>query len=109
MVKLVDLMGLERLLLEIDVKYKFNLPFNDAYHLYEYLKEVGKITSYLFLIQDEFNIKYEDEEKLKEYHDKLMNDSVEFDCNGVVEFINKITESYGDDNFKSLVANIKFW
>ena len=36
-IKLNDLMGLERLLLEIDIKYKFDLSFNDVYMLHIYL------------------------------------------------------------------------
>ena len=47
-IKLNDLMGLERLLLEIDIKYKFGLSFNDVYMLHIYLSNVGKITSYFF-------------------------------------------------------------
>ena len=53
-IKLKELMVLERILLEFDVKYKFELDFGDAYKLHAYLNKVGKITSYAFLIQDEF-------------------------------------------------------
>ena len=51
-IKLKELMVLERILLEFDVKYKFELDFGDAYKLHTYLNKVGKITSYAFLIQD---------------------------------------------------------
>ena len=47
-IKLNDLMGLERLWLEIDMKYRFDLSFNDVYMLHIYLGNVGKITSYFF-------------------------------------------------------------
>jgi hypothetical protein len=109
-IKLNDLMGLERLLLEIDIRYKFDLSFNDAYLLYEYLKNVGRITSYFFLIQDEFYQKYNDKDKLKEYHDRLLNDSLEFNYNGIVEFIDRVSLTNNDDDeFKTLVNKIKFW
>ena len=40
-IKLKELMVLERILLEFDVKYKFELDFGDAYKLYSYLSKVG--------------------------------------------------------------------
>ena len=108
-IKLNDLMGLERLLLEIDIKYKFDLPFNDVYALHMYLGNVGKITSYFFFIQDEFYKKYNDTDKLKEYHNKLINDSIEFGYDDIIKFIDKILNTYGDDEFQALVKTVKFW
>ena len=58
--------------MEIDTYFKFELPFGDAWELHNYLVKVGKITSYAFLIQDEFSQTFKDTDKLKEYHDKLM-------------------------------------
>lgn len=107
--KLKDLMSLERLLLEIDVKYKFELPFKDALKLYDYLKEVGKITNYFFFIQDEFHKKYNDIDKLKEYHDKLMKDDIEFGYEHITKFIENILNTYGDEEFQNLVNTVKFW
>jgi len=108
-IKLSDLMTIERLLLEINLKFKFDLSFNDVYMLNTYLTNVGKITNFFFLIQEEFYKKYNDADKLKEYHDKLMGDSVEFDCDGIIKFIERILNSYGDHNFYELVEKIKFW
>lgn len=108
-IKLNDLMGLERLLLEIDVKYKFDLSFNDVYMLHMHLGKVGKITSYFFLIQDEFYKKYNDTDKLKEYHNKLINDSIEFDYDDIIKFIEKILNTHGDCEFQALVETVKFW
>jgi hypothetical protein len=108
-IKLNDLMALERLLLEIDVKHKFDLSFNEVYSLYTHLKNVGKITSYFFLIQDEFYKKYGDSDKLKEYHDRLMNDTIEIDYDDIVQFIEKIFNKYGDSEFHALVNSVKFW
>ena len=108
-IKLNDLMGLERLLLEIDVKYKFDLSFNDVYMLHMHLGNVGKITSYFFLIQDEFYKKYNDVDMLKDYHNRLMNDTIEFDYDDILLFIEKILNIYGNDEFKKLVETVKFW
>ena len=106
---LKELMTLERILLEIDLNYKFELSFNEAYRLYEYLKQVGKITSYAFLIQDEFNQKYGDVEKLKEYHDKIMTDEIDFNCKYIVEFIDLVAAKLNDDKINELIGNVKFW
>jgi hypothetical protein len=108
-IKLNDLMGLERLLLEIDIKYKFDLSFNDVYMLHRYLGNVGKITSYFFFIQDEFYKKYNDTDKLKEYHNKLINDSIEFDYDDIIKFIENVLNTHGDHEFQALVETVKFW
>lgn len=108
-IKLKELMVLERILLEFDVKYKFELDFDDAYKLYTYLNKVGKITSYAFLIQNEYHQKYKDVEKLKEYHNRLMDDTIEFDYDDILLFIKKTLNTYGDDEFQKLVETVKFW
>ena len=108
-IKLNDLMGLERLLLEIDIKYKFDLSFNDVYMLHRHLGNVGKITGYFFLIQDEFYKKYNDTDKLKEYHNKLINDSIEFDYDDIIKFIENVLNTHGDHEFQALVETVKFW
>ncbi len=108
-IKLKELMVLERILLEFDVKYKFELDFDDAYKLYTYLNKVGKITSYAFLIQNEFHEKYNDTEKLKEYHKLVMDGTIEFDYDDILLFIKKTLNTYGDDEFQKLVETVKFW
>ena len=110
MIKVNDLMALERILLEIDAKHKFELEFCDAYKLYEYLKKVGKITSYAFLIQDEFNQKYNDLEALKEYHNKINGGSVDFTMEDeIIKFIDKINEQLKDEELNNLILNIGWW
>ena len=110
MIKLKDLMVLERVLLEIDTHHKFELSFGDAWKLHQYLVKVGKITSYAFLIQDEFNEKFKDTEKLKEYHDKLMNNSVELKClQDLIEFTEKLQKEINDKNLNKLVERVKWW
>lgn len=107
--KVKDLMVIERLLLEIEVRFKFDLQFNDAYKLYELLKSVGKITSYAFLIQDEYGEKFSDNEGLKQYHDMVMNSDIEFNSKEAMDFINKVNDEMKDDDFKNILKQIKFW
>ena len=108
-IKLKELMVLERILLEFDVKYKFELDFGDAYKLYSYLTKVGKLTSYAFLIQDEFHNKYNDTEKLKEYHNKVMDSTVYFNYGDIVKFIEELNEKFKDEKIGSLILNNTFW
>ena len=108
-IKVKDLMVLERLLLEIEVRFKFNLQFNDAYKLYELLKKVGKITSYAFLIQDEYSKKFNDNEGLKKYHEMVMDSEIECGSDEIMEFIDNVSEKMEDDEFNKLFWNIKFW
>ena len=109
MIKLKDLMTLERILLEIDVRFKFKLDFGNALKLYNYLKEVGRITSYAFLLQDEFHKKFGDIEKLKEYHNEIMKNEIEFDCTDIEKFIDYVYMIHGDEEFVNIVSEIKFW
>lgn len=109
MVKIKDLMTLERLLLEIDIRFKFDIDFSDAYKLYKYLKDIGKITSYAFLLQDQFHKKFNDETKLKEYHNKIMSSSAEYDSNEVIKFIEDISLKFNDESFENIMNEIKFW
>lgn len=108
-IKLRELMVLERILLEFDVNHKFELDFGDAYKLHAYLTKVGKITSYAFLIQDEFHKKYNDTEKLKEYHEKIMDSTVYFNYDDIVKFIDELNEKFKDEKISSLIINNTFW
>lgn len=109
MVKLKMLMVIERFLLEIDIRFKFMLDFGRALKLHDYLKDIGRITSYSFLIQDEFQQKYNDLEKLKEYHDKIMDSEIEYNISEVVRFIESINEEYKDEEFENIILKNKFW
>lgn len=108
-ISLKNLMILERLLLEIDERFKFELNFNMAYVLNELLEDVGKITSYAFSIQQEFHKKYNDGKKLEKYHDMVMDSSVEFNCEKVVEFIEMVDSEFKNEEFKNIVKELKFW
>ena len=56
MITVKNLMSIERILLEIYTKHRFELEFNSAYKLYNYLRVIGRITNYSFQIQDEIGV-----------------------------------------------------
>ena len=104
MISLKELMLLERILLELDAKHKFELDFGDAYKLHEYLTMVGKITSYAFLIQDEFHNTYNDVDKLKEYHNKVMDSTICFNHNDeILSFVSRLNEKINDNEINNLI------
>ena len=106
-----NLMILERLLLEIDARFKYDMNFGDAYTLHKLLKEVGKITSYAFLIQDEYHKKFNDVDKLKEYHNMIMESEIvtDTDYRNIIEFIEYVSFKFKDDEFDEILNRIKFW
>jgi len=106
-----NLMILERLLLEIDARLKFEMNFGDAYTLHKLLNEVGRITSYAFLIQDEYHKEFNDIEKLKEYHKMVMDSEIttDTDYRDIIEFIEYISFKFKDGEFDEILNKIKFW
>ena len=108
-IKIKDLMSLEKILLMINSKYKFELSFANAYKLYLYLMDVGKITNYFFTIQDEFHSKYGDVEKLQEYHDKILQEEIAFEYRNIIKFIKEVQGSFEDNELNKVINDIKFW
>ena len=104
-----NLMILERLLLEIDVRFKFKMNFPDAYKLHELVEKVGKITNYVFSIQDEYHEKYKDAEKLREYHIMIINSEILLDYKEIIDFIEYVDFKFKDEEFKKILLKIKFW
>ena len=109
MVTVNELMVIERFLLEIDARFKFTLSFSDALKLYNFLKDIGRITNLYFELQNEYYSKYNDVEKLKEYRNRLSGDKVEFETGEMKEFIDGIYESVDDTEFKNIVLKNRFW
>lgn len=109
MIKVKELMVLERLLLEIDVRFKFKMNFGDAFKLYELLKSIGRITNYAFYIQDEYAKKFDDSEKLKEYHNMVMDSEVPYDQKETIEFIKYVSFKFKDEEFENIILKNKFW
>lgn len=102
-------MTVEKLLLEIDSRFKFDLSFNDELKLYNYLKEIGNLTNFFFYTQDEFSRRYPDKEKVKTYNRKLMSEKIEFDLSGAEDFIDRMLEETDDKEFKDTVLKNRFW
>ena len=106
---ITEAMTVEKLLLEIDSRFKFDLSFNDELKLYNYLKEIGNLTNFFFYIQDEFSRRYPDKEKVKAYNRKLMSEEIEFDLSGAEDFIDRMFEETDDKDFKDIVLKNRFW
>lgn len=106
---ITEAMTVEKLLLEIDSRFKFDLSFNDELKLYNYLKEIGNLTNFFFYAQDEFSRKYPDKEKVKAYNRKLMSEKIEFDLSGAEDFIDRIFEETDNKEFKDTVLKNRFW
>ena len=109
MTKVSELMTIERLLLEIENRFKFSLSFENVRLLYDYLKTVGKVTNLFFMLQEDYYNRFKDKEKLKEYHEKLLSDKVNLNVSKMIRFIDWMDETTDDEEFKNLVVKNKFW
>ena len=109
MITAKNLMALERFLLEIENRFKFQLRFAEVIELYGFLKEVGKITNIFFMLQEQYAEKYKDKEALKEYHEKLINDSVNLNVTKMVEFVKDVSNRFYDDEFADIITKNQFW
>ncbi len=110
-ISIKELMNLERVLLEIDSRFKFELDFANAYKLHCYLRDIGDITSYAFEIQEEHYKYFSDNLKTKEYHAKIMNSSIDTNCKEIMEFVDKLLPNISgrDEEFDKIIKDIKFW
>ena len=109
MIKLKELMILERLLLEIETRFKFDLRFEEVAELYAFLKEVGRITNLFFMLQEQHYNVFKDKEKLKEYHDRLLNENVNINTVKMIGLVKDVCERFDDKEFKEIVAKNNFW
>ena len=109
MITVKNLMVIERILLEINSKYRFELSFNTAYKLAEFLRVIGRITNYSFLIQDEFSRKTINNDERVEYHVKILNSEVDYDWTKAASFIGEIMEELKNEDLNKLVNELKFW
>ena len=104
-----ELMTIERFLLEIDARLKFTLSFSDACKLYNYLKDVGRITNIYFELLEEFYRKYPDKDKISEYKNKISGDKLEFNIEEIQKFIDNVFNTAEDDEFKNIVLKNRYW
>jgi hypothetical protein len=109
MITVKNLMVIERILLEINSKYRFELSFNTAYKLAEFLRVIGRITNYSFLIQDEFSRKTINNDERVEYHVKILNSEIDYDWTKAASFIGEIMEELKNEDVNKLVNELKFW
>ena len=109
MITVKNLMIIERILLEINSKHKFELSFNTAYRLAEFLRVIGRITNYSFLLQDEFNQNAINRDEKVEYHVKILNSEVDYDWTKAASFIGEIMEELKNEDVNKLVNELKFW
>ena len=109
MTTIEELMVIERFLLEIDVRFKFDLPFSEALKLYEFLKSVGRITNLYFKLLDEHYSKFNDPIALQEYRNKISGEEIEFDTEEIKKFIDNIYERVDNIEFKNIVLKNRFW
>ena len=109
MITINELMTIERFLLEIEARFKFDLSFDKALKLYKYLKEIGSITNFFFLLQEEHYKKFNNTEELKVYRNKLSGDRFEFDTDDAIKFIDEIYDTTNDEEFKNIVLKNRFW
>jgi hypothetical protein len=96
MAKIEDLISIEKQLLEIEDKHKFDITLDELIELEEHTKKVGAITSIYFNVQFEFSRKFDDENKLQKYHDKLTECELTFDYDSILNFIATIKSKYGN-------------
>ena len=109
MITVSQLMIIERLLLEIETRFRFNLSFGMVSILYGFLREIGRITNLFFMLQEEYYNQYKDKDKLKEYHDKMLNDKVNINTSKMIGLIEDMYKENDDEEFKKLVDDNKFW
>lgn len=109
MITVRNLMILERFLLEIENRFKFELKFGEVVELYDNLKEIGRITNLFFMLQEQYHKKFNDEEKLKEYHNRIIDDNVNLNTIRIIAFVKGICNRFDDGEFKDIVTKNKFW
>ena len=109
MIALKDLITLERFLLEINSRFKFQLKFAEVIELNNFIEEVSNITNLFFTLQEEHYRKFGDNDSLAEYHDKLMNEKVKINTSKMIAFVKDVFNRFADDEFGKIVIKNKFW
>ena len=91
---LSQLMEVEKKLLEIESVHVFELDFQEAITLRHYLSQIGKITEYAFELQRIYSEKGASLGELQEYHDKISNGTIYYDCERPLKFMEKLLRKY---------------
>lgn len=109
MTNINELMKVERILIEISLKEKFNLSFGEVIELENLLKDIGRMTNMFFLLQEEFYKKEGDKDKLKEYHEKLQNDTVPYNLTDAKRLIEGVIPKIQNEEVKTIIKPLMFW
>lgn len=104
------LMELERILLEIDARVKFDLTLSEAFELYSHLRDVSRATNFVFNIQEEYNARIRPtQDEMKKYHDNVMGSTLELDYGKVTDFIDRICAEHENGAIREVIAKFRFW
>ena len=109
MTNIEELMKVERILIEINLKEKFNLSFGEVIELENLLRDIGRMTNMFFLLQEEFYKKEGDKDKLKEYHEKLQNDTIRYNLSDAKIFIDGALDKIQSEDVKNIIKPLMFW
>lgn len=100
-----DFMDAEEILFLIKKKCIVDLSLSEIINLYNELDRIGKITNIFFKAQ--YDVKDDiSQQELKIFHQKLLNDEIDFDLNMTVSFMKKITTKVKDEE---LLGKIKLF
>ena len=109
MITVKNLMTLERFLLEIENRFKFQLRFAEIIELYGFLKEVGKITNLFFMLQEKYHEKYGDKDALIKYRERIIDENINLNTSKMIAFVKDICERFDDEDFRGIVTKNNFW
>ena len=94
--KISDLMDAEEILFLIKKKCIVDLSLSEIIDLYNELDRIGKITNIFFKVQ--YDVKDNmSQDELKIFHQKLLNDEIEFDLSMTIAFMKKIIAKVKDE------------
>lgn len=103
--RIIDLMDAEEILFLIKKKCIVDLSLIDIIDLYNELDRIGKITNIFFKVQ--YDIKDNiSQEELKIFHQKLLNDEIDFDLSTTIAFMKKIITKVNDEE---LLGKVKLF
>lgn len=93
-IKLSELMEIEKKLLYIEAEHIFELDFQEALTLTNYLSRIGKITALAFELQHMYAKQGANISQLNEYHMKISNSMIRYNNKSVLKFIDTLNNKY---------------
>jgi len=104
-----NFMDLERILLEINERHKGDISFFDSYKVWKALKEIGEVTDYFVIYQNDLMKTCATTREAEEIHDKVMADETEYKVDGVIALVDELCDKYDNEDLRSVVKTHKFW